>query len=277
MRIRRVVLSAVCGSLALAVSSEGGGLLPAEQCQLAKQRAVGKLVLCHKKLLGASDPQLALPTWAKCVVKFTNAFAKAETKGACPTVGDAATIALQVTRVADQAQVGHRYVDNSDGTIIDTETGLQWEQKTGIPGSANICGDYPACPDVHDVNNIYPWTTDDRFPTGAAFTNFIGRLNGAFDGACFANHCDWRLPTKEEFKTILGSPPACGTACIDLTAFSPLLPTAHYWTSTTVLPGSPPSVTGPQFVFAARADIANVGVSYKYPWNNPVRAVRGGL
>jgi hypothetical protein len=39
-----------------------------------------------------------------------------------------------------------RFVDNGDGTVTDTRTGLMWEQKTD-DGS------------IHDKDNVYTWST----------------------------------------------------------------------------------------------------------------------
>ena len=63
-----------------------------------------------------------------------------------------------------------RFVDNSDGTVCDSETGLMWERK-----NQTIQGE-----DVHDILNGYTWTAegdDFNIPTGTVFTDFLGRLN----------------------------------------------------------------------------------------------------
>jgi Protein of unknown function (DUF1566) len=85
-----------------------------------------------------------------------------------------------------------RYVDNGDGTITDNDTGLMWEKKTEGPGE-------------HNLNDRYTWGhPGDTKPDGTAFTDYLGTLNDGLssDGTtithCFANHCDWRLPTFEE-------------------------------------------------------------------------------
>ena len=72
--------------------------------------------------------------------------------------------------------------------------------------------DTVACPDPHDVNNLYALSTTTVFvPDGNAFTDYLGRLNAdptvvaattgeakgdpALDPTvCFAHYCDWRLP-----------------------------------------------------------------------------------
>lgn len=85
-------------------------------------------------------------------------------------------------------------------------------------------------------NGSYTWNpaSPGTAPTGTAFTVFLAGLNGADDGTCFADHCDWRIPTSEELQTILLEPAPCGAApCIDQTVFGPQNTTAKYWSSTT--------------------------------------------
>jgi len=112
--------------------------------------------------------------------------------------------------------------DNCDGTVSDTQTGLQWEKKTGAAGDRQDCSVLTTpCPFPHDVNNTYQWCLDADHnnacdngsnPDGGLFTNFLAKLNA--DG--FAGHTDWRIPTKEELETILLEPHPCGThPCID--------------------------------------------------------------
>jgi hypothetical protein len=149
--------------------------------------------------------------------------------------------------------VSGRFIDNSDGTVTDPQTGLQWEQKTGSVGSISDFKDCSqvSCPDPHDVNNRYQWCLDanhDRvcdgpgFPdNGGAFVDFLAALNAP---PCFAGHCDWRLPTvnrdggSTEFETIVDvTRPGCftlggGTApCID-PIFGPTI-ASTYWSRTT--------------------------------------------
>ena len=123
-----------------------------------------------------------------------------------------------------------------------------WEKKTPA-GSGS----------VHDVNNTYTWCAkgDTGCPSpsnladGTVFTVFLATLNNGAnqkDSAsggdspitgCFANHCDWRLPSIKELKSIFDRDRAAGCAtgktlnvpCID-SAFGPTQPD-NYWSATT--------------------------------------------
>ena len=43
-----------------------------------------------------------------------------------------------------------RFADNANGTITDNETGLMWEKKTELDGSANFAN-------LHEADNVYRW------------------------------------------------------------------------------------------------------------------------
>ena len=67
----------------------------------------------------------------------------------------------------------NRYLDNDDGTITDTKTGLMWMKKDSYLHS----GHWLNWHEVHD---------------------YVRQLND--EG--FAQHSDWQLPTREELKTL---------------------------------------------------------------------------
>ena len=188
---------------------------PVVKCQQAKLKAFGKLQACLKKneagVVGGKDN-----VSASCRTKFTEALDKIDAK-------------------ATAASAACRILDKADGTVIDLDTGLMWEKKTGADGIANAT-------DRHDVDNLYTWSASPPTPDGTAFTDFLGSLNNGMSGngaattGCFAGHCDWRLPTVEELHGIVDMTRAgCDTAtapCIDA-AFGPTqyLGLAH-WTAT---------------------------------------------
>jgi len=124
-----------------------------------------------------------------------------------------------------------RYVDNGDGTVTDNKTALMWEKKSPA-----------ATADVHYINNLYTWSSSGSAADGTLYTDFLVNLNRdeSPDGIsnCFANHCDWRIPTSSELFSILSPhfPDTCTSApCID-PAFGPTA-AGFYWVSTSV-PGA---------------------------------------
>ena len=89
-----------------------------------------------------------------------------------------------------------RYIDHGNGTVTDRQTGLMWEQKTNDAS-------------IHDISNTYTWTiSGDPWPMdGSVLTVFLNGLNDTAGGgaACFAGHCDWRLPSEDGY-----NPPGMG-------------------------------------------------------------------
>ena len=170
--------------------------------------------------------------------------------------------------------VGPRFQDNGDGTISDHQTGLMWEKKTGEIGVK------PETPDIHDVNNRYYWS---GFPStdqdGTVFADFLGTLNynqssdGITTTGCFANYCDWRLPTSVELQEIIQkTEPECGPSrmCID-EIFGPTLRRA-YWSGTTD-EREISFAWEVHFEFSRALNLPGLGQGFKTS-NFPARAVR---
>jgi len=132
--------------------------------------------------------------------------------------------------------------EDRGATIFDHQTNLEWEKKTGVVGGASDGS-------LHDVNNIYSWSTGTNNPDGDAFTVFLAGFNGGAplgmsadgktsSGPCYVGHCDWRLPTIAELNTIIdcsyGHPcvnPIFGPTCI-----GPTCPTYFYMSTSSVDP-----------------------------------------
>ena len=77
-----------------------------------------------------------------------------------------------------QAGLAHAHVDNGDGTITDTRTGLMWE-KLSDDGS------------IHDKDTHYSWSD--------AYAIKIATLNST----SFAGYNDWRLPNINELQSLV--------------------------------------------------------------------------
>jgi hypothetical protein len=104
-----------------------------------------------------------------------------------------------------------RFVDNGDGTVTDNMTGLMWEKPLA---STDVgCTGIASAPDVRCAQNTYTWSASGVAADGTLFTTFLATLNGGdyYDpatgqlvsggpGNCFADHCDWRIPTIAEHK-----------------------------------------------------------------------------
>jgi hypothetical protein len=175
------------------------------------------------------------------------------------------------------ATVPARFVDNADQTATDLWTGRIWEMKTGTPGAFVACPNLATCPDPHDVNNSYSWSSGVGVTAfdGSAKTAFLDILNDVAGGGanCFAGHCDWRLPSMLELKNILLEPEAVGTCsaapCID-PSFPGPVGNGGAWSATTF------SDT-PTYAYWVRFDFGGGVYTAAKPVNRYVRAVRGGM
>jgi hypothetical protein len=164
-----------------------------------------------------------------------------------------------------------RYVANGDGTLTDHQSGLMWELQT------TTCSGEITC-----VKNEYVWSSSGTAADGTLYTSFLATLNGGdymspsagqdvSNGptACFANHCDWRIPTIAELNTIIeASAPGCGSgsACID-PAFGPTQ-ASGYWSASSWA-GNPGIAWGVYFGYGTVGYSYETGLLYS-------RAVRSG-
>jgi hypothetical protein len=172
----------------------------------------------------------------------------AHTAGQSP--GASCPAASTPTSVTSSTTPPITYLVCGDGTLVDTSTGLMWEMKDTACASG----------DVHCVGNKYNWSgasytscppcgPGTNIKDGTMFTVFLATLNDDIDtgspnwaNACFANHCDWRIPKEAELQTIYDAnptdAPGCvsGAPCIDQAAFDPPGYSTEpnlYWSSTT--------------------------------------------
>jgi len=147
------------------------------------------------------------------------------------------------------------YVDNGDGTITDSNTGLMWE-KLSDDGT------------IHDWKNMYAWDN--------AFVVKIATLNG---GGGFAGHTDWRVPNIKELQSIvnyeLPYPGPMVTTAFNTGCSAPCAVTAcsctqshYYWSSSS-------NASNPNNAFVVHFNNGYEDASSKTNLSY-VRAVRGG-
>lgn len=156
--------------------------------------------------------------------------------------------------------IGGRYLDNSDGTVTDTQTGRQWMRcSLGQTWQSNTC---------MGKANVYGWQAVESYAMG-----FTGKIS-------YAGQQDWRVPTIEELHTLIycssGQPKTwndTGKSCegdygrptIYQSAF-PNTPDDRFWTS------SP----HPRVVGSAWSVHFYNGNDYAGNSSYAVRLVRGG-
>jgi hypothetical protein len=152
---------------------------------------------------------------------------------------------------APRASADGRFIDNTDGTVTDSATGLMWERK--LPGK-----DCTRC-----VEDAWDWHS--------AMSDWLSALNGVSDTAQpkapgHAGYSDWRLPDIDELMTIVDCERAPG--CID-PIFGPNA-AGSYWSATT----KPEDRGRPSFRWGADFRVGASGIALGTVLGH-VRAVRG--
>lgn len=184
------------------------------------------------------------------------------------------------------------FTDGGDGTITDSNTGLQWEKKSDDGG-------------LHDKDNTYSWVgicTGDRTtwctrdsecaisPGGTCSGSTIFQWIDQVNASNFAGHNDWRIPNVRELASLVdysvGYPDVAmstlfntncglhsiGNAGCDVTTCSCTGRLADYWTSSTLALGGGLASNNGWSIYAPYGYTRNdVKTTLNY-----VRAVRGG-
>jgi cysteine-rich repeat protein len=154
-----------------------------------------------------------------------------------------------------QAGATLAYVDNGDGTITDTNTGLMWEKL-----SRDL--------EIHDWDTTYTW--DDAFAVKVLTLN---------QGVGFAGHTDWRMPNIKELISIVNyqkvTPAASAafhTDCMDecISTSCSCTQSAFYWSSSS-------SALNPDSAWLVDFNRGSLSTGLKSQAFFFVRAVRGGL
>jgi len=129
--------------------------------------------------------------------------------GICMLMFSGQAMAVQVCKASITASTPTAdFIDNGDGTVTHTKTGLMWKQcSEGLSGAACATG----------TAITYTW----QAALQAAQT-----LNTT--GGGFATYTDWRLPNVKELNSIIES--QCNGPSINVTVFPAAL-TANHWSA----------------------------------------------
>lgn len=123
------------------------------------------------------------------------------------------------------------YKDLGNGTVQDNITGLIWEQKSNLDGTADYSN-------PHDADNTYTWCDPDPNSNGG-YTGTCGEHDtvsyiAALNAANFGGHNTWRLPTIKELTSLVDSsrvaPAIDPVFAVTTQGASPS--TSIYWSST---------------------------------------------
>jgi hypothetical protein len=133
-------------------------------------------------------------------------------------------------------------IDNGDGTITDSRTGLVWKQCL-----EGLSGDCSGTPDK------FTWQQAQQQP---------GIVNS---GAGFAGYTDWRMPNIKELQSIVEE--QCYSPAINSNRF-PNTPSSHVWSGS-------PYAYGSDFAWYVYFSSGHSGANVRYN-NYAVRLVRSG-
>jgi hypothetical protein len=235
------------------------GFIDANTSALAAALAGGTLVSCPGLAECQADVTRceAVPRGQTIKTGFTTCYAGFPLQaGSPPPVPPGTVIPCAGTGQDGEFQAGlaPAYVDNGDGTITDTNTGLMWEKLSG-DGS------------VHDRSAPYNQVIPIGFRTDHLWVRIEEKMAALNGGSGFAGYRDWRVPNLNELESI-DLPqivaPAFNTGCVvGCTVLTCSCPGGASWSSTSTpfgwIPGGP---------FG--------GFSGSIPPEFGLRAVRGG-
>ena len=130
-----------------------------------------------------------------------------------------------------------RWTDNGDGTATDITSGLIWELKT-TDGS------------IHDI--------EQKCTYNQATGNIANSLNSE---PCFGSDCTWRLPTRDELESLVGTTCTTGLLgyldCTDIPGGS--MDEAYYYSSSIDVPDP----YDDRYVYVVNMGVEGTAVGYK--------------
>jgi len=145
-----------------------------------------------------------------------------------------------------QCELYGDFIDNGDGTVIDTRTDLMWQQNTA-PGTYNWQQALSYCENLV-LNNDGEWTSVNPNASGVKYN-------------------DWRLPNANELRSLVDYGQCNPT--IDITYFPSTVSSSAYLSSTTY-------ANIPAYVWSTQFSAGIMGFGPKSNTDYYVRAVRGG-
>ncbi len=180
-------LTALVADLGTALQASGA-TGDAAKCVAAKLKAAGKKCACAHKIQATATQKGTTPDFASCDAKLDVAYAKAEAKSGCPTVGDAETVcdAVQASFGEVEADIADRDTTTYAG-LGPYGSGLTTLTLVDSTRATSANGSFPGAPDRTLVTDVwYPVAStgvDQQqvdapiIPTGGAFP-LIVRAHG---------------------------------------------------------------------------------------------------